>query len=153
MYYHIYHLLQYYRKINYVTTNFTNTYVIIYSKQMEPQTKWPRDSFTRLWKIDLIEGDHVRFNNVQQLKLNIDPSITPVPTYRHHLQHKRTTWKVLSQSLIQSSRLNIHQIHHLCPLFNLAQPHCQSNPKFPPKNHSNQKSQFRISLSENKVNQ
>ena len=59
---------------------FTNVYIIIYNKQMEPQIKLPRDSSTGLWKIDIIKEARFRLTNIQQLKFNISPSITPVPT-------------------------------------------------------------------------
>ena len=45
--------------------------------------KVPRDSSTGLWTIDLKKESHVRLNNIQELKSNRAPYITPVPTSKN----------------------------------------------------------------------
>ena len=49
----------------------------------EPQMKVPRDSSTGTWTINMKKEPHVRLNNIQQLKFNRAPSITPVPKFQH----------------------------------------------------------------------
>ena len=45
--------------------------------------KVPRDSSTGTWTINMKKEPHVRLNNIQQLKFNRAPSITPVPKFQH----------------------------------------------------------------------
>ena len=105
---------------------FTNTDVIIYIKQIEPQIKGPQDSSTGIWTVDQRKEPHVILNYIKQLKFDRDPSITPVTTSKHisnvGIYCKKTLQlaKFYLQIFIQSFYIKINKSYQFWTLCNLA---------------------------------
>ena len=62
---------------------FAGIHFAIYNKQMEHHMKVPWDASTVLSTIELRKEARVILNNIQQLKFNRAPPITPVSTFQH----------------------------------------------------------------------